>query len=315
MPMLTDYIEDFLPGWARKKPFEHVTNLVLSVSLVIDGMIEGAYDGRKAGMPAQDDTPGFPWQTLYPSIEALPFIGRDRRRVRGFTETVSDYAFRLRRFRSAWRGAGTARGIIDELAAVLGPNPPKFRLVDSHGNWWTRETDGTIKFQNRTGTGLTYHTNGSVTPDASVTHPWDWDSHSNPISLGMGDGVRIWVIVYMPSNVPLTATETKWGDGLTKYGDFDKVIGTNDTAPHVEQIRGVLNDWKAGGVKLHHIIIAFDPASFDPLTPGPYPAAGMPDGWWGHHGKPISLIDGSWQWVRSRNPTARYYRGTAGTVY
>jgi hypothetical protein len=309
--MLTDYIEAALPGWMRKAPFVHYTSLALTLTLAVDGLVEGLYEARKAGMPAQDDDPAFRWEDLYPHEDALPAIGRDRRRVRGFTESVPDYAFRLRRFRSAWSRAGSARAIIRELAAVLGPNPPKFRLVDAHGNYWTRETDGVVKFQNTTGTGLTFNLDGTVTPDASVAHAWDWDSLcTSPPSLGQGDGVRFWVIIYMPSSAPLTANEGRWGDGRSKYGDPDGVIGTNDTSPHVEQIRGVLNDWKAGGVKLHHIIVAFDPASFDPLD-----ASTLPDGWWGYQGRVVDMGDQSCRWVRSRNPTARYYRGTAGIVY
>jgi hypothetical protein len=62
-------------------------------------------------------------------------------------------------------------------------------------------------------------------------------------------------------------------------------------------------------MRVPNIIVAFDPASFDPATPGPYPAAGMPDGTWHHHAKLVT-IGGKPVKVRSRLASARYWKGT-----
>ena len=75
----------------------------------------------------------------------------------------------------------------------------------------------------------------------------------------------------------------------------------------MELVRALVLDWTAAGILCPHIIVAFDPASFDPETPGPYPAAGMPDGSWGDAWKD----DGSGVYVPSRLATARYWKGPA----
>jgi hypothetical protein len=69
----------------------------------------------------------------------------------------------------------------------------------------------------------------------------------------------------------------------------------------------ILKEWTPACVIFEHVIVAFDPASFDPETPGPYPAANMPDGQWG-----VPWVDdGTGIYVKSRLDTARYWRGPA----
>ncbi|MFT3773018.1 MAG: hypothetical protein QM820_47145 [Minicystis sp.] len=210
---------------------------------------------------------------------------------------------------------GRLTGFSSELQGILYPNPPRVRLVTARGTWYTLEPDGTFRMQRIDGQGLVYAPDGAVTPDTTVAHPWDWDSHTVPALPDQGDPFRIWAIIYAPTNSPLNDDEGAWGDYTSKYGDFDKVIGTSDTFPHVEQIRGLIDEWRAAGIKLSNVIIAYDPNSFNPAAPGPYPAAGMPDGYWGQHGKVVDVGGGALVWQRSRNPTARYYRGVAGTSY
>jgi hypothetical protein len=139
-----------------------------------------------------------------------------------------------------------------------------------------------------------------------VAHPWDWD--------GGSDKHRIWPILYAPCHPPyLSDIDGEWGDGLSIYTASPvATVGTlGTTAPknYVELIRELCRAWKPGGMIVPNIIVAFDPASFDPETPGPYPAADMPDGTWGHHGKLVTIA-GEPVKVPARLQTARYWNGT-----
>jgi hypothetical protein len=175
------------------------------------------------------------------------------------------------------------------------------KIVTAQGVWYTFETDGTFRVQNRTGTGFVLHPDGTTTLDTGVTHPWDWDSLCQGY---VADPFRIWIIIDAPAAVPLNANEGTLGDGTSYYGDPDMTVGTTATLPYVEQVRGVVSECKPAGVLVPHIIINFDPTAFNPLTPGPYPAANMPDGTWGNHGK---VVGGAW--VATRFAQARYWKG------
>jgi hypothetical protein len=312
---LTEYIEDKLPGWMRKTPFAHFTAFAFTVSAVIDAVIEGVYDGRLGAMPGQVDIPGIPGTGGFESTDALPYIGRDRRIVRGFTESVANYAERLRKFRTSWRSAGTGYGILLQLQGILQPNPPKLRLVSEAGIWYTLDPDGTFTIHTGGANGTIYHTDGTVEPEITIAHPWDWDSNTFPAPPDKNDQFRLWIIIYVPTNPPLEGNEGVWGDFSTRYGDAGKVIGTTGTVAHTELLRGLANDWKAAGITISHFILAFDPDSFDPELVSPAP--GMPDGYWGQHGRRrvTNIPDNKSSWIRSRNPTARYVRGLAGTGF
>lgn len=321
MPSIVEQLEQRLPGWMQQDPFAHWAALMLTIAAAFDGVIEGVLDGVFSSMPGQVNTPDAVWAETFGGVDALPYIGRDRGIIGGLTEHPADYAERLRKWLDVgiaggaaygWASAGTAYGMLGQLASVLGPNPPRLRCVTAGGVWYTRESDGTFKIQTTTGRGLRLNADGTTAPETGIAHPWDWDSHCVPPLWDQNDPGRIWLIIYAPCNAPyLAGTEGKWGDGTTHYGDVDGVIGTTATPAHRELVRDLADAWRAAGLKLSHIIVAYDPASFDPLTPGPYPAAGMPDGYWGHHGK-LATVAGVLTRVRARLATARYTRGLAG---
>jgi hypothetical protein len=294
---LTNYIEDLLPGWARAESRPHLVGIANTIAMVVDGLIDGLYDGRLAMFPGQS-TLG-PALDGFWSMDGLPLIGRDRRIVQGFVESSASYASRLRQWLASWRAAGTARGLLKALRGVMNPNPPRLRAVTASGTWYTLETDGTFRMQTRTGTGFVINTDGTTAPDTGVTHPWDFDSAS-----GVVDPYRLWIIVDAPAAVPLNGTEGTLGDSASFYGDPGMTIGTTATAAYVEMIRGIVAEWKPAGVTCPWIIINFDPTAFNPLTPGPYPAAGMPDGTWHNHGKVVSGVR-----VATRFARARYWKG------
>ena len=300
---LSDFIEDRLPGWAREDGRKHLVELAQTMALVLDAIIDGLFDGRRASMPGQTELVSGLGGFL--SLDALPAIGRDRRLPRGFAEAPAAYALRLRRWRASWRRAGTARGILEVVRAVTSPSNVRLRLVSATGTWHTLEPDGTFRLQNRLGRGFVINPDGSTALDVAVTHPWDWDSLSPAWSSeNPQDSFRGALIVYAPAAPPLHDTEGLLGDGTSFYGELGKTEGTTATVPYVEQLRGVLDEWKPAGIVIHNIIVAFDPSSFNPLTLGPFPAPGMPDGTWHNHGKVVGGVR-----VATRLSTARYWQG------
>jgi hypothetical protein len=311
---LTDYIERALPGWMRKTAAAHWAALAFTVAAVFDALIEGVEDGAYADMPGQTDEPGSNGMFEFSSTDALPAIARDRRMFVGLAERPENTAAHLRDWYAVHRRAATAVGLLNELAAILSPNPPRLRLVNPWGTWWTREPDGTFKLQNHQAAGFTTTPDGVFTHNQTFAALWDWDSISLPSTPDKGDPGRVWIVVYAPCNLPyLKGTEGTWGDGKSKYGDPDGVIGTSATTPHVELVRAVANEFRTAGIKLSHIIIAYDPASFDPAFAAGH--VGMPAGHWGHHSRRTVTIAGRRIRSRARNATARYYRGHAGTDY
>jgi hypothetical protein len=104
-----------------------------------------------------------------------------------------------------------------------------------------------------------------------------------------------------------------YGDEASVFGDAqgidDFTEGTDALSSTAELYRTVIADFGPAGMTCQAVIVAFDPTSFDPLTPGPYPAVGMPDGYWGKHGK-VAVDSGQAVWTPSRLATARYWMGT-----
>lgn len=278
-------------------------------------MIEVADDGARASMPGQIDIAGHDGYADFPSLDALPVLGRERRIARGLLQSPADYAGELRRHLDYARRAGTAFVVLDRIASLLSPAPPMLRLVTNTTaatTWYTRLATGDFIVQNTLGMGLAIAAaTGAVSPNTSIAKPWDWDSHSNPAPPDAGEPGRIWIIVYAPCNGKyLAGDEGQWGDGTTKYGDGDgttevKTIGTTTTEQWVQLIRGEAKTWRCAGHRLSHIIVAFDPASFNPLS-----STGLPDGHWGNHGR---ILFGAR--VRARLASARYFRGIAGNSY
>lgn len=300
---LSQLIEDRLPGWARAESRAHLIGLAQTMALVTDALVDGLFDGRRASMPGQIDALGFGG---FLSVDALPAIGRDRRLPRGFAESVAAYALRLRRWRSSWRRAATARGLLEQVRAMTAPSNVRLRLVSALGTWHTLEPDGTFRLQNRLGRGFVIHPDGTTAADTSVTHPWDWDSLSPVWSPELPqDPFRVWFILDAPAAAPLDDDEGVLGDGASFFGEPGMTVGTSATVPYIEQLRGVIEEWKPAGISVPYIIVSFDPGAFNPLTPGPYPAAGMPDGTWHNHGK----VDGAGVRVATRFPSARYWQG------
>ncbi len=292
---LIDKLPQMLPGWMVERA--HWLAFAGAIAAVFDALIEGVQDGVLGAMPGQIDD--LPFLGGFVGTDGLPLIGRDRRIPRGLQETPGVYAAALRDWRNIHRRAGTAFGLLEQVYRVLGPSFTRVRLVTGAGVWHTIQADGTRQLHNTSGTGLQIDAQGVSTPLTVEAHPWDWDGTGNPF--------EAFLIVYAPVTGLIPGNEGEWGDGATRWGAEGApgggLIGIDSTKALVEQLRSLAASG-AMGVEVNWIIIAFDPDSFDPETPGPYPASGMPDGTWARAGR----YDGS-NYVRTRLSTARYVRG------
>lgn len=228
-----------------------------SLDLVKDAFIERLYQGHLARFP--ESAPE----------DALVAMGRDRRVVRGLFETSAEYAARLRTWLIERRAAGNPYTLMRQLAAYLGSGS-SFRTVDNRGNWYSRDEDG-------------------VETASLVTENWDWDGDTSRWS-------RFWVIVYPPTGLWNT-TRDDWGDVGLDWNGADLAWGCTITPEQAATLRFLVNDWKPAGTRCVNIILAFDPASFDPGSP-------EPDGLWGRWSKTVNGVR-----VASRLSTARYLAG------
>lgn len=201
--------------------------------------------------------------------DALAPMGRDRRVTRGINESDASYRARLLRWIDDRKTAGNPWALMRKLAEYTGPLP-SFRTVDARGNWFSRSALGVETVSLNTGN-------------------WNWDG---PIA---GRWSRFWVIIY-PNGL---WTEGKnWGDtSRGGWGAPEGSWGSTATAEQVSTIRFIVSDWKPGGSRCVNIILAFDPASFNPASP-------EPDGLWGSPSKNVGGVQ-----VSSRLATARYWDG------
>lgn len=208
--------------------------------------------------------------------DALAAIGRDRRVVRGFNESDASYALRLIAWLDDRKTSGNAFTLMQKLAEYTGAGCV-FKTVDNRGNWYVRAADGTRSL-------FLKHGN------------WDWDGYSEKWS-------RFWVIIHPP--ISLWSESDDWGD--TAGRDWSEAVGTlgsTATYDQVQSIRSIVADWKPAGTRCVNIVIAFDPASFDPEAAALSP--GLPDGLWGSWSKTVGDVR-----VPARLDTARYWKGTS----
>lgn len=207
--------------------------------------------------------------------DALAAMGRDRRVVRGIGESAVSFARRLLRWLDDRKRAGSPFALMQKLSEYVGPaTGASFRTVDQRGNWFSRSSDGTESY-------LLGQAN------------WDWDGE--PATKWS----RFWVIIYPGSR---WAPAPAWGTPATDWGTNDFSWGSTATGEEVRTVRSIVADWKPAGTRCVGIIVAFDPASFEPSAPPGDP--GLPDGTWGRGSKLSSGIS-----VPSRLSTAIYWDG------
>ena len=246
------------PTWGRTVGFRFLYGL----AAILDGGMQLLVEGMQARLPGI----GTP--------TALPYIGRDRRVIRGPNESDAEYAARLLDWLDLWRAAGNAYALAKALQAFLAPGHPRIRIVTRSGFWWTLDPSGELSWQ--------------------LAGNWDWDSLTHPENAGCW--ADFWVIVY-PPHFP---TDGTWGDGGSFWGE-PKTFGQDVSTANAETIRSLVRQWKSAHSRCVALIFTYDLQSFDPSSPPGSP--GMPDGRWGLW----SRNDPAGRRVRSRRADARYW--------
>lgn len=244
------------PRWLTEEEGELVG---YTLDILKDAFIERLFLGLLARFP----------ETAPP--DALPFLGRDRRVVRGLNESDDSYVNRLLAWLDDRKTCGNPFALMRKLAEYTGAGP-MFRTVDARGNWYTRAVDGTQSYRLATGN-------------------WNWDNDLTGTRWS-----RFWVIIYpngLWSEYPYDWADTA-GPG---WEESQYTWGSTATEEQVRTIRSIVADWKPAGTRCVNIIIAFDPASFDPSAP-------EPNGLWGHWSKNVGGVQ-----VPARLSTARYWDG------
>lgn len=238
-----------------------------TLDLLKDVYVERARLGHLARFPQQDGL----GKTTAPA-DALAALGRDRGVVRGIFDSDADYARKLVRWLDDRQRQGNPFMLMQKLAEYCGPLP-SFRTVDVRGNWFSRSAAGVE-------TALLKQGN------------WNWDA---------GDGTRwsrFWVVIYPNGLWSPGPTAHGWGDTAgPRWGDATGTWGSTATSEHVQTLRSLVATWKPGGTRCVNIILAFDPASFNPASP-------EPDGLWERDCKYVAGVA-----VPCRLATARYLDG------
>lgn len=244
------------------------SRLLYSIAIQFDAVAEAAITAvaaRFPGLTAVDSINALGFAANAPA-DALPYLGRDRRIVRGFAESAAGYAARLLRWLDDWRIAGSALSVLEQIQGYCAPFTPRVRLVTNSGVFWTLDGDGTF---------------------SKTLSSWNWDGHPEWWS-------REFLIIY--SDAGPWAVEGHYGDGLNPWGDGGG-WGSTLTPEQAASLREIVATWKGAHSKCAWIILAFDPASFDPAAP-------EPDGHWGNWSKIVGTTS-----VPSRLATARYCDG------
>jgi hypothetical protein len=248
-----------LPTWLSSDEGELVN---YSIGLLLDAFAERARQGVLARFPS------------YAPPDAYPYLGRDRKIVRGIDEAAESFVPRLLVWLDEHLVRGNPLALCRTIRAYCNA-PVRVRTVDANGNWFCVDRDGTESY-------LLDQQN------------WNWDGV--PASPHFS---RFWVIIYPADGVPWAAVEGTIGDAHPgQIGRPGETIGTTATPEQVTAIRAIIREWQTDGTRCEWVIVAFDDASFDPAAP-------EPDGTWGRWGKYVAG-----NYVPARLTTARYWSGS-----
>ncbi len=257
-----------LPSWLSSGEGDKVH---FSLGVIMDAYVERARLGLQARFPIAAPT------------DALTAISRDRKIIKGIAETDANYATRVIPWLDDHKTRGNPWALMKNLRGYLNAEV-RIRTVDSSGNWFTRDRDGT--------------------ESVSIAQAnWNWDNA--PAIAGTTQWSRFWVIIYPTSDNKPWAQSLAWGNAALwttgVFGNPTATIGTTATREQVADVRRIIAEWKPEGTKCEWIIIAFDDASFSPATPAqPTPGPGL----WGDWGKVVGT-----EYVPARVATARYWEG------
>ncbi len=255
-----------VPGWLARGEGEL---LLYSLGLMLDSFAER---GRISVLARHPD---------HAPADALASLGRDRQIVRGRGEVQAAFAARLVRWLDDHRLRGNPYALMQQVRAFCN-SPVRLRTVDTRGNWYTLERDGTKSVELAAGN-------------------WDW--RGDPATKWS----QFWLIIYPTTDAtPLPwAQAPTWGEAGAVYSR-ERTWGTTATPAEVDTVRRIVREWKPAGTRCVRIIVAFDDASFDPTAAAGSP--GLPAGTWGRwsNGEDPARTD--------RLSTARYWKGTGGPL-
>ena len=233
-------MRQFSPWWLRM-PF--IGTVLDTLGTELDIAVEEQLDGLIQGNPLKCDA------------DALPKIGVNRTMRRYSTETEAAYRARLAKWRQAYKIDGSHKCQLEQLRLYLAPETPIMHIVHQMGDGSTATWHSMDEF-------------GRYSRDIVTPSNWDWDGVPERWS-------RYWAIIHVDA---LSTVEQpmrwdaadEWDSGVIWDGYF--------TADKIADIVALLEDWQAAHTKLWGVILATDPASFDPTGSG----AGYPDGTWGY---------------------------------
>lgn len=246
--------EALAPEWLRG---DEGTRVLWTLEFMADTYAERAKLGMLASCPSNAPE------------DALPYLSRDRKIIRGIGEPSAAFRARLLTWLDDHKTRGNPYALLNQLRTYLGAGV-RVRSVDMRGNWFTIERDGTRSC-------LINQNN------------FDWDGLSTQWS-------RFWVIVYPTAAGVPWAEQAAWGAGQS-WGEMDS-LGTTATQAEIDGMMRIIREWKPAGTRCDWGIVAFDDASFDPA------GADVPSGdYLGWH-VPTSGAE-----VPIRLGTARYMRG------
>lgn len=295
--MLIDRFEQIIPKRIQQSPLAKA--VFAAFFSIVDALTDLARDAVAVAQPGQVEGAG-PDLGGFPDVDALPMIGKDRGIVPGTVESFANLASRLRNWRAIRARAGLNWGLLEQVQAITGP--AYLYLVSDHGYWWNLTDDGYRHYYTPTADGAYTRSPEGVNAKINLpAHPWDWDGEDP-----CGD---TWLIVDCAVPLPGVvfgggAVYGTSGPGTVQWGSgaqWGMDLGMNG-AEFLDRLRQTIRNNAAMGVRVRYVIFKFDVMSFDPTEPGPYPAAGMPDGTWG---KSYKIVGGVM--VPTRLGTARYW--------
>jgi hypothetical protein len=176
-------------------------------------------------------------------LDNLRHIGEDRGLVQQPTESEQSYRRRLAEWRQILAHHGSHYGeMIDLQPFFLPGSVPRIRIVHQAGD----------------GSCATWHTlnpDGSYERHKQTPSNWNWDQNFFRWS-------RFWVIIYVDADVGPVGAEwddgCEWDDGTIWDGYLNE--------DQIADILAIINGAKAPHSVCAGIIIATDPASFDPTA-------------------------------------------------
>jgi len=232
-----------------------------AVGMLLNALADRVDEGRRAASPrlCQEDV--------------LPYHSRDRTIELYTTEPIASRRERLSNWWSLHRHRGTALGIMEHVQPYFLDQPalPRLRVVSQdqggfRAQWWTRNPDGTVERH------------------VEAPSNWNYDSSAEKATIPGGrHWARAWVIIYTEGTY-LDSSCARYDDG-TVYDDGSTVYDGIAAQARADLIR-MVKLWRAAHEQIWGIILAHNPASFDPTAT----AFSYPDG-------STSLPTGSPSWL------------------